>query len=92
MTTTLLGNYCAGEAVQGGDIFSQARKLRSILGDYELGIMRVRLNLGDTVYVSDEDDHGIIEQFVPYGRVIVRLVRKGKVLKLNRGDVKKSRQ
>jgi len=57
-----------------------------------MGIMRVRLNLGDTVYVSDEDDHGIIEQFVPYGRVIVRLVRKGKVLKLNRGDVKKSRQ
>jgi hypothetical protein len=57
-----------------------------------MGIMRVRLNLGDTVYVSDEEDHGIIEQFVPYGRLIVRLVKKGKVLKLNRGDVKKSRQ
>jgi hypothetical protein len=58
----------------------------------KMGIMRVRLNLGDTVYVSDEEDHGIIEQFVPYGRLIVRLVRKGKVLKLSRGDVKKSRQ
>ncbi len=57
-----------------------------------MGIMRVRLSLGDTVYVSDEKDHGIIEQFVPYGKVIVRLVSKGKVLKLNRGDVKKSRQ
>ena len=56
------------------------------------GIMRARLNLGDTVYVSDEKDHGIIEQFVPYGRLLVRLVRKGKVLKLSRGDVKKSRQ
>lgn len=54
--------------------------------------MRARLNLGDTVYVSDEKDHGIIEQFVPYGRLLVRLVRKGKVLKLSRGDVKKSRQ
>jgi hypothetical protein len=57
-----------------------------------VGIMRARLNLGDTVYVSDEKDHGIIEQFVPYGRLLVRLVRKGKVLKLSRGDVKKSRQ
>ncbi len=57
-----------------------------------MGVMRVRLSLGDTVYVSDEHDHGVIEQFVPYGRLIVRLVRKGKVLKLNRGDVKKSRQ
>ena len=53
--------------------------------------MRVRLSLGDTVYVSDEKDHGIIEQFVPYGKIIVRLVKKGKVLKLSRGDVKKSR-
>ncbi len=57
-----------------------------------MGIMRVHLSLGDTVYVSDEQDHGVIEQFVPYGRLIVRLVKKGKVLKLNRGDVKKSRQ
>ncbi|MGI0080132.1 MAG: hypothetical protein ACRECH_10960 [Nitrososphaerales archaeon] len=57
-----------------------------------MGIMRVRLSLGDMVYVSDEQDHGVIEQFVPYGRIIVRLVRKGKVLKLSRGDVKKSRQ
>ncbi len=57
-----------------------------------MGIMRVRLSLGDMVYVSDEQDHGVIEQFVPYGRLIVRLVRKGKVLKLSRGDVKKSRQ
>jgi hypothetical protein len=56
-----------------------------------MGIMRVRLSLGDTVYVSDEKDHGIIEQFVPYGKIIVRLVKKGTVLKLNRGDVKKSR-
>lgn len=54
--------------------------------------MRVRLSLGDTVYVSDEQDHGIIEQFVPYGKLIVRLVKKGKVLQLSRGDVKKSRQ
>jgi hypothetical protein len=53
--------------------------------------MRVHLSLGDTVYVSDEMDHGIIEQFVPYGKIIVRLVKKGKVLKLSRGDVKKSR-
>ncbi|MCL5067055.1 MAG: hypothetical protein M1368_01715 [Thaumarchaeota archaeon] len=57
-----------------------------------MGIMRVRLSLGDTVYVSDEQDHGIIEQFVPYGKLIVRLVKKGKVLQLSRGDVKKSRQ
>lgn len=57
-----------------------------------MGIMRVRLSLGDTVYVRDEEDHGIIEEFVPYGRLIVRLVKKGKVLKLTRGDVKKSRQ
>jgi hypothetical protein len=56
-----------------------------------MGIMRVHLSLGDTVYVADEKDHGVIEQFVPYGRLIVRLVRKGKVLKLSRGDVKKSR-
>jgi len=56
-----------------------------------MGVMRVRLSLGDTVYVSDEKDHGIIEQFVPYGKLIVRLVKKGKVLKLSRGDVKKSR-
>ncbi|MHB8566468.1 MAG: hypothetical protein ACYC7D_09945 [Nitrososphaerales archaeon] len=49
------------------------------------------MSLGDTVYVSDEKDHGIIEQFVPYGKIIVRLVKKGTVLKLNRGDVKKSR-
>ena len=56
-----------------------------------MGVMRVRLSLGDKVYVSDEQDHGIIEQFVPYGKVIVRLVKKGKVLKLSRGDVKKSR-
>ncbi len=60
-------------------------------GVQEMGIMRVRLSLGDTVYVSDERDHGVIEQFVPYGRLIVRLVKKGKVLKLSRGDVKKSR-
>lgn len=53
--------------------------------------MRVHLSLGDTVYVSDEKDHGIIEQFVPYGKLIVRLVKKGKVLKLSRGEVKKSR-
>jgi hypothetical protein len=58
---------------------------------FEMGVMRVRLSLGDTVYVSDEKDHGIIEQFVPYGKLIVRLVKKGKVLKLSRGDVKKSR-
>jgi hypothetical protein len=57
-----------------------------------MGVMRVRLSLGDTVYVSDENDHGIIEQFVPYGKLIVRLVKKGKVLKLSRGDVKKSRR
>ena len=57
----------------------------------DMGIMRVRLSLGDTVYVSDENDHGIIEQFVPYGKIIVRLVKKGTVLKLSRGDVKKSR-
>ena len=57
-----------------------------------MGIMRVRLNLGDTVYVSEEKDHGIIEQFVPYGKIIVRLVKKGTVMKLSRGDVKKSRQ
>jgi hypothetical protein len=57
-----------------------------------MGIMRVRLSIGDTVYVSDERDHGIIEKFVPYGKIIVRLVKKGTVLKLNRGDVKKSRQ
>ena len=56
-----------------------------------MGIMRVHLNLGDTVYVSDEKDHGIIEQFIPYGKIIVRLLRKGTVLKLSRGDVKKSR-
>jgi hypothetical protein len=56
-----------------------------------MGVMRVHLSLGDTVYVSDEKDHGIIEQFVPYGKIIVRLVKKGKVLKLSRGDVKKSR-
>ncbi len=54
--------------------------------------MRVHLSLGDTVYVSDEEDHGIIEQFVPYGKLIVRLVKKGKILKLSRGDVKKSRR
>jgi hypothetical protein len=53
--------------------------------------MRVRLSLGDLVYVSDEKDHGIIEQFIPYGKVIVRLIRKGTVLKLSRGEVKKSR-
>jgi hypothetical protein len=58
---------------------------------FKLGVIRVRLSLGDTVYVSDEKDHGIIEQFVPYGKIIVRLVKKGKVLKLSRGDVKKSR-
>ena len=57
-----------------------------------MGIMRVHLNLGDTVYVSDEKDHGIIEQFVPYGKLIVRLVKKGTVMKLSRSDVKKSRQ
>ncbi|MHB1867914.1 MAG: hypothetical protein ACYCPP_03115 [Nitrososphaerales archaeon] len=57
----------------------------------KLGIMRVPLNLGDTVYVSDEKDHGIIEQFVPYGKIIVRLVKKGTVLKLSRGEVKKTR-
>ncbi|MHB2035825.1 MAG: hypothetical protein ACYCPW_03670 [Nitrososphaerales archaeon] len=56
-----------------------------------MGIMRVPLNLGDTVYVSDEKDHGIIEQFVPYGKIIVRLVKKGTVLKLSRGEVKKTR-
>lgn len=54
--------------------------------------MRVHLNLGDTVYVCDEKDHGIIEQFVPYGKLIVRLVKKGTVMKLNRGEVKKSRK
>lgn len=80
------------EKHQAETYFLRPEGKRNILGDYKLGIMRVRLNLGDTVYVSDEDDHGIIEQFVPYGRVIVRLVKKGKVLKLNRGDVKKSRQ
>ena len=53
--------------------------------------MRVRLSLGDVVYVSDERDHGIIEQFIPYGKIIVRLIKKGTVLKLSRGDVKKSR-
>ncbi|MDG6999199.1 MAG: hypothetical protein JRN15_08805 [Nitrososphaerota archaeon] len=58
----------------------------------KLGIMRVHLNLGDTVYVSDEKDHGIIEQFVPYGKLIVRLVKKGTVMKLSRGEVKKSRK
>jgi len=56
-----------------------------------LGVMRVRLSLGDVVYVSDERDHGIIEQFIPYGKIIVRLIKKGTVLKLSRGDVKKSR-
>ncbi len=56
-----------------------------------LGVMRVRLSLGDVVYVSDEKDHGIIEQFIPYGKVLVRLIKKGTVLKLSRGDVKKSR-
>ncbi len=58
---------------------------------YQLGVMRVRLSLGDVVYVSDEKDHGIIEQFIPYGKVLVRLIKKGTVLKLSRGDVKKSR-
>jgi hypothetical protein len=66
----------------------KASSCTALSGVSKVGIMRVRLNLGDTVYVSDEEDHGIIEQFVPYGRVIVRLVKKGKVLKLNRGDVK----
>jgi len=59
--------------------------------DSVMGILRVHLSLGDTVYVSDEKDHGIIEQFIPYGKLIVRLVKKGEVLKLSRGDVKKSR-
>jgi hypothetical protein len=54
--------------------------------------MRVRLSLGDVVYVSDEKDHGIIEQFIPYGKILVRLITKGTVLKLSRGDVKKSRR
>lgn len=91
VTSTLIRSYRAGE--QTAEIYLlRPESKRSILGVSKLGIMRVRLNLGDTVYVSDEDDHGIIEQFVPYGRVIVRLVKKGKVLKLNRGDVKKSRQ
>jgi hypothetical protein len=54
--------------------------------------MRVHLSLGDTVYVSDEKDHGKIEKFVPYGKLIVRLMKKGTVLKLSRGDVKKTRQ
>ena len=68
------------------------RLYRSFAGSIrKMGVMRVRLSLGDTVYVSDEKDHGIIEQFVPYGKIIVRLVKKGKVLKLSRGDVKKSR-
>ena len=53
--------------------------------------MRVHLSLGDKVYVSEEKDHGIIEQFVPYGKVIVRLMKKGTVLKLSRGEVKKTR-
>ena len=57
-----------------------------------MGVMRVRLSLGDVVYVSDEKDHGIIEQFIPYGKIIVRLITKGTVLKLSRGDVKKSRR
>lgn len=56
-----------------------------------MGVMRVRLSLGDIVYVSDEKDHGIIEQFIPYGKLLVRLIKKGTVLKLSRGDVKKSR-
>jgi len=60
-------------------------------GSFQLGVMRVRLSLGDIVYVSDEKDHGIIEQFIPYGKLIVRLIKKGTVLKLSRGDVKKSR-
>jgi len=63
----------------------------SLLGSFHLGVMRVRLSLGDIVYVSDEKDHGIIEQFIPYGKLIVRLIKKGTVLKLSRGDVKKSR-
>ncbi len=58
----------------------------------QLGVMRVRLSLGDVVYVSDEKDHGIIEQFIPYGKILVRLITKGTVLKLSRGDVKKSRR
>ena len=47
-----------------------------------MGVMRVHLSLGDTVYVSDEKDHGIIEQFVPYGKIIVRLVKEGKSLEI----------
>ncbi len=79
------------------DAFIQRVSRRSVFVglpqfDLEMGVMRVHLSLGDTVYVSDEKDHGIIEQFVPYGKIIVRLVKKGKVLKLSRGDVKKSRR
>ncbi len=72
-------------------LFRKRDSNRKERGFSSMGVMRVRLSLGDVVYVSDEKDHGIIEQFIPYGKIIVRLIRKGTVLKLSRSDVKKSR-